>query len=267
MEFLNDNAKRQLKQVLMLKDETGHMPSFAEFNEDPRTDPANNLAHNFGSYSRAIERAVYYDTHRSELKVERPSPSMSSPRVKHSPVQPPTAKPPEPQNRPQTAQTANTPILTPKTAPEAISEPLVPEKENATMSQVKTIKNFTGKKLVFLSKEDFFSSKPKDTSQAIASDGVAINLSASLLQDNIARESSSGTVFEVPIYTHYCRPALLLNGAIHDFPDPKDNVLVVVDREIALAARELGRETDDLIFPDDFTTTDSEIICYKLGRL
>ena len=74
--YLSETAKLQIKQILMLWDELGHIPSFSEFDADERTPKANSLAYNFGSYSEAakVAKSFYDPSRRKELDPPPPKP-------------------------------------------------------------------------------------------------------------------------------------------------------------------------------------------------
>lgn len=96
--------------------------------------------------------------------------------------------------------------------------------------------------------------------------GAAIIMKAELPVDSYCFEAED-THVDIPIVSVYGHLSLVKDGAIYDFPEPKEGVFLLVSREVAEAARECGRETDDLIFPLEYTTRDRSIYCKKLGRL
>ena len=72
----------------------------------------------------------------------------------------------------------------------------------------------------------------------------------------------------IPAVTVFRRPVLAKNGvAVEDFPEPKEDRCYIVDREVADAANEAGRSTDDLFYPLEYTIVGKTIICKKLGRI
>ncbi len=98
------------------------------------------------------------------------------------------------------------------------------------------------------------------------SNGTAIVMSADSEVDNLSFGKDDDTL-AIPIFSTFMEPKVVKDGRVHNFPEPRDGVLLFVDREIAEAARAIGRETDDLIFPVQYEMTDDEIYVSQLGKL
>ncbi len=160
--YINEEAKVGIHWILVIWDEkrqtnsglpieqqlldTQLLPSFSEYDKDPRSPKANSLAQHFGSYADAVKAARYYDTHRDELKPAKVVPaSVTKPRSNTKRVarkgskQPPQAtKPAISASKPISDQaTKPTPPtqITPQKAPEP---PSTPKPEPVTDPKPKT---------------------------------------------------------------------------------------------------------------------------------
>lgn len=142
--YLNDEAKRGVKQILMLWDEKRQKnaelpedqrlpkdeitpPSFMEFDRDSRTPKANSLAHSCGSYSEALRYAKYYDKKRDELD---PPSKLAKSDGKTPPKHSKNSKPIKTQTKP----TPPKPETAPQKAPE---RPQTPKAEPVSVSETK----------------------------------------------------------------------------------------------------------------------------------
>lgn len=150
-----------------------------------------------------------------------------------------------------------------------IAEPEAIVKEVVTMSNTdKTIINLLTSDARLVNEELYCKARTgvlPDISP-LKNGGTAIIMKAELSVDNYRFEAEDILV-DVPIVSVYGHLSLVKDGAIYDFPEPKEGVFLLVEREIAEAARECGRETDDLLFPLEYATRDKCIYCKKLGRL
>lgn len=73
----------------------------------------------------------------------------------------------------------------------------------------------------------------------------------------------------MPVNRHSFAIKLVKGDTKYDFPEPEENVFLLVEREVAEAARMLGRSTDDLFFPDKFSHQHGtgNRFCSELGKL
>jgi hypothetical protein len=78
---------------------------------------------------------------------------------------------------------------------------------------------------------------------------------------------TSAIIYDIPLLKVTKKPILTRNGNTFDFPEPKEKTLLIVPYEVAIAARDSGRTTDDLIFPATFYELDKTIYCAEFGHL
>lgn len=395
--YINEEAKVGMRWILVLWDENRQtnsalpedqrvldekqlLPSFMQYDKDPRTPKANSLAQYFTSYGDALKEARYYDKHRDELEPAVVVPSnVTKPRTKAKPkqktststeakstftvgrVQKPAPKPapttPPAQSTPQKApetpsapKTEPTTVQTPKTQPttynkvapyvnsvkdnggifklprkkprqsdtervaltqslgdlipdaflkyeeDAMPEPApTSEPEQSTPvepaaleatppeptpiaaepepePQSKLINYYPGK-IAFIS-EDFYQGfhdgkfKLGSNYPTLGKEDGSYATAPSKDYEEIEVESIDGRVFISVTTDNLSAPYLVKDGHVHAFPDPKPGHFLLVERSVAEAARESGRETDDLLFPRRFIRTFNGIVlCSELGKL
>ena len=97
----------------------------------------------------------------------------------------------------------------------------------------------------------------------LPSEGVATLMKTEELAESYALPGDH----TIAITTVFTLLQLIKNNALYNFPNQRDDVFYVVEREIAEAAREIGRTTDDLVFPCDYKLINNRIYCTKLGKL
>ncbi|MCQ2570626.1 MAG: hypothetical protein MJ154_00005 [Candidatus Saccharibacteria bacterium] len=303
--YLSDGAKLCIKQILMLWDELGHEPSFSEFDKDERTPKANSLAFYFGSYSDAVAASRSFYNNQERRKELEPKASTTTPYAmlpkgkgkskKKSPktaiqsaltssITPKVQQASEtqvPQEKPlKEPQEASKPPIIPvqleeleveTTEKEKLPEPVktVPLSQNHSkevVSMNQTIVNYLKRKVALVSSEQFNKAMagitPEET-EIIESNGIAITMKAEVHVDDFVYGDSK----DLPIVSIFSRPAIVKNSAVYDFPDEKDDTLYLVEREVAEAARDLGRSTDDLVFPIEVIKLNNILYCRKLGKL
>ena len=178
----------------------------------------------------------------------------------------PIITPPEPEKPEQEVIIKTEPAV--KEEPEepivTVLHPQHPYKEVVSMNQ--TIVNYLKEKAVLVADKQFHEAMAGITPEgisAIESEGIAITLKAEVHVDDFGYETGKN----LPIVSIFGRPALVKNGAVYEFPDEKSGTLYLVEREVAEAARDLGRSTDDLVYPIEPTKLDGIIYCWKLGKL
>lgn len=138
-----------------------------------------------------------------------------------------------------------------------------------------SITNYLPGKLAFITKDYYLACKKGDIlpgqSHKIALDGddssFAKVIKAKKILDRYAADSTEG-ILEITLTEVYCVPKIEKRGIISDFPEPKEGHLLLVEKEVAEAARSNGRSTDDLIFPRYYLRTDNNLfLCVELGKL
>ena len=142
----------------------------------------------------------------------------------------------------------------------------VPTKEVVRMSQ--TIINLIGKPVILVNSSLFNKALNgiKPDISPLQSDGTAIAMKAEITIDSHIFEASDDLI-EIPIASVYGQPSILKDKRVHSFPDPKEGTLLLVSREVIDAACNIGRDTDDLIYPLDFAVYNGCMYCKKLGRI
>ena len=96
-------------------------------------------------------------------------------------------------------------------------------------------------------------------------DGVAVAMTVEITVGSIG--GLNNNIPPVAITTTFSEPKLIKDNRPHNFPDPRDGVLLFVSKEVAEAARDIGRDTDDLVFPKHFYETDTTIYCSRVEKL
>ena len=134
------------------------------------------------------------------------------------------------------------------------------------MSQ--TIINLIGKPVILVNSSLFNKALNgiKPDISPLQSDGTAIAMKAEIAIDSHIFEASDDLI-EIPIASVYGQPSILKDKRVHSFPDPKEGTLLLVSREVIDAACNIGRDTDDLIYPLDFAVYNGCMYCKKLGRI
>lgn len=138
-----------------------------------------------------------------------------------------------------------------------------------------SIINYLPGKLAFISKNYYLSYKSGNIqlgqSYQIALEGdddtfaKVIKVKKTLAE--YKADSNEGDL-QIALTEIYCSPKIESKGVISDFPAPRSGHLLLVEKEVAEAARNNGRSTDDLIFPRFYLRTDNNIfLCVELGKL
>lgn len=219
-----------------------------------------------------------------EIVPEEPAKSEPAPSELMPEITPTYGPEPEPDSEP-TNEPANDPetevIEGPLMTDDAEEEPIeanpeeIPEepeeepaivKEVATMSQ--KIINLTGKTVRLVSKEQLrkaLNGVMPDVSP-LEDGGTATVMKANVDVDSYVFEAEDDLI-EIPIVSVYGQPSLIKNKALHSFPDPKEGVLLLVSYEVIEAARDFGRDTDDLVYLLESEKHSNCIYGRKLGRI
>ena len=208
-----------------------------------------------------------------------PAPSELMPEI--TPIYEPKLEPdPEPADKPASnpeTEVIEGPLMTddaeeepieanPEEIPEEPEEEPAIVKEVATMSQ--KIINLTGKTVKLVSKEQLrkaLNGVMPDVSP-LEDGGIATVMKANVDVDSYVFEAEDDLI-EIPIVSVYGQPSLIKNKALHSFPDPKEGVLFLVSYEVIEAARDFGRDTDDLVYLLEYEKHDNCIYGRKLGRI
>lgn len=215
-----------------------------------------------------------------EIVPEEPVESESAPSEPMPEITPIYEPEPEPADEPASnpeAEVIEGPLMTddaeeepieanPEEIPEEPEEEPAIVKEVATMSQ--KIINLTGKTVKLVSKEQLrkaLNGVMPDVSP-LEDGGTATVMKANIDVDSYVFEAEDDLI-EIPIVSVYGQPSLIKNKALHSFPDPKEGVLFLVSYEVIEAARDFGRDTDDLVYLLEYEKHDSCIYCRKLGRI
>lgn len=221
-----------------------------------------------------------------EIVPEEPvesEPAPSEPMPEITPIREPELEPdPEPADKP--ASDPETEVIEePLTADaeeksiEADSEeiPEEPEEEPAIVKEVTTMSqnnqkiiNLTGKTVRLVSKEQLrkaLNGVMPDVSP-LEDGGTATVMKASVDVDSYIFEAEDDLI-EIPIVSVYGQPSLIKDKALHSFPEPKEGVLLLVSYEVIEAARDFGRDTDDLVYLIEYEKHNNCIYGRKLGRI
>lgn len=286
--YLSDPQKQHLKQIVELWDELRHAPSSTEFNNRNRNkdENANNMAFYFGSYKEAVELASHYraDKKRKEIGA-KPAPKEPEEQEElpeepaEAPKAPETApeKPSEPAQEPQKPEELSEPEKQPEPPVKPAESPKKKEATPMITPLRSAVCNYFRLPLYFVSEDELSDIEDEELGEIelqeilerrvkYESNGTAIVMSADSEVDNLSFGKDDDSL-AIPIFSTFMEPKVVKDGRVHNFPDPRDGVLLFVDREIAEAARAIGRETDDLIFPVQYEMTDDEIYVSQLGRL
>ncbi len=302
--YLSDTAKQHIKAIIKRWDELGHEPCHSEFNSDPKV--TNAMASCFGSYSEAVKEARYYYNHPEQrYKLDPPPPAPPATETKGKKKRTTTRKvrtiqaPSKPleqsiplrvgETRIESKVTLKTPLRaleepipeekpapplrkTPEPEPEVTEEPTIIVEESAIVKEVATMSqriiNLTGKTVKLVSKEQLrkaLNGVMPDVSP-LEDGGIATVMKANVDVDSCVFEAEDDLI-EIPIVSVYGQPSLIKNKALHSFPDPKEGVLFLVSYEVIEAARDFGRDTDDLLYLLEYEKHDNCIYGRKLGRI
>ena len=302
--YLSDTAKQHIKAIIKRWDELGHEPCHSEFNSDPKV--TNAMASCFGSYSEAVKEARYYYNHPEQrYKLDPPPPAPPATETKGKKRRTTTRKvqtiqaPSKPleqsiplrtgETRIESKVTLKTPLRAPEEPipeekpapplreipepePEVTEEPTIIVEESAIVKEVATMSqriiNLTGKTVKLVSKEQLrkaLNGVMPDVSP-LEDGGIATVMKANVDVDSYVFEAEDDLV-EIPIVSVYGQPSLIKNKALHSFPDPKEGVLFLVSYEVIEAARDFGRDTDDLLYLLEYEKHDNCIYGRKLGRI
>lgn len=161
-----------------------------------------------------------------------------------------------------------------ETAPEEISEGPEktdpdPIKEVVSMSQNdQKIINLTGQTVRLVSKEQLRKALNgvKPDVSPLEDGGTATVMTANVNVDSYMFEAEDD-IIEIPITSVFSQPSLIKNKQLHEFPKPQEGVFLLVGYEVIEAAREYGRDTDDLIYLLEYETYDKCVYCTELGRV
>lgn len=283
MTYLTESQKLHLKQIVELWDELGHAPSSAEFNECKSTPGANDLAFYFGTYKEGVELASHYRTPEKRAIIGA-KPAPEKPEEPEEPEESPEEVPQAPETAPEKpselVQEPQKPEELPK--PEKQPEPPVksaksPQKKEATPMSNAICNYYSTLPLYFVSEDELSSiaddailpselEEMQERKERFENNGVAIMMSADVVVRTLSfPEGDSSTI--IPLFSTFSEPKVVKDGQVYNFPAPQEGVFFFVDRDIAEAARSIGRDTDDLIFPIQYEETDSAIYVAQLGKL
>ena len=208
-----------------------------------------------------------------------PAPSEPMPEITpiHEPEPEPDSEPANgPANDPET-EVIEGPLMADDTEEEPIEAnpeeiPEEPEEESAIVKEVATMSqkiiNLTGKTVRLVSKEQLrkaLNGVMPDVSP-LEDGGTATVMKANVDVDSYVFEAEDDLI-EIPIVSVYGQPSLIKNKALHSFPDPKEGVLLLVSYEVIEAARDFGRDTDDLVYLLESEKHSNCIYGRKLGRI
>ena len=134
------------------------------------------------------------------------------------------------------------------------------KKEVRNMEDNKIILNATDKIIYLVDYGSATADNPPHVaaSSAVQKTGRAIALKAAVTVDNIGH---------TPIKAIFGRPAMIRNNGCSDFPEQKQNIFYVVEKEIAEFALKAGRSTSDLLYPVEYIKTDGTYYIKELGLL
>lgn len=222
-----------------------------------------------------------------EIVPEEPTksePAPSEPMPEITPIHGPEPEPdPEPANEPAgdpETEVIEGPLTADDTKEESIEAnpeeiPEEPEEEPAIVKEVTTMSqndqkiiNLTGKTVRLVSKEQLrkaLNGVMPDVSP-LEDGGTATVMKASVDVDSYVFEAEDDLI-EIPIVSVYGQPSLIKDKALHSFPEPKEGVLLLVSYEVIEAARDFGRDTDDLVYLLEYEKHNNCIYGRKLGRI
>lgn len=151
------------------------------------------------------------------------------------------------------------------------SEETIPDttKEVVYMSQNdQTIINMIGKPVILVNSAQFNKALNgvKPDISPLQEDGTAIAMKAEIEAGDHIFEAADDLI-EIPIVSVYCQPGILKDKRVHSFPEPKEGTLLLVSREVIGAACDIGRDTDDLVYPLEFAIYNGCMYCKKLGKI
>ena len=226
--YLSEKARAYLRLILMLWDELGHSPSFKEFDDDPRTPRANDLAYEFGSYSNAVSVAASYRNHPKDLAPTKDS-SSGLPQKASSTIERTRAKVLSRQKKPSATPKSN-PATAPKTPAKPTQKPPEPPKtpvpQKAPLAPPKPalnadcplLINYLGQNLILISSDHYLAHSYNEPTNQFPyvfvkqSDCIAETKSLSH-QTGTYRAITSKITFEVPILSEKNRPILRRHGS------------------------------------------------------
>ncbi len=299
--YLSEGKRKGLTYIVNLEAELGHLPNFKEFDEHPNTPRANSLAHEFGSYSAALEMAKYYVKHPELLQPPEPAPS-PSPTKRKSKAKQTTKKSTStvitPDKKQDTLkkysynwkQTSAPPKPAPEPPKKASEPPKAPELKNNPAPAPKPQKtqilpprninrpllvNYYPQVIALISGDHYLSHAYDEPTEKYPymiiqrSDYVAKTdvRTIATYQANSYHAVTTQITFDVPILQVTKRPVISRNSHDSDLPAPKTDTILIVPYEVAIAARESGRTTEDLAFPATFYEQDNICWCAELGKV
>ena len=75
------------------------------------------------------------------------------------------------------------------------------------------------------------------------------------------KKRKDGTTY----YKNTDSEAMVQSGQVKEFPAIRDDIFYIVDRNIALAARETGREVYDLLIPEKYDKDDDTMMIHEFA--
>ena len=144
--------------------------------------------------------------------------------------------------------------------PQEVETPKPVKKEVRNMEDNKIILNATDKTIYLVDYGSATADNPPHVaaSLAVQKTGRAIALKAAVTVDNIGH---------TPVKATFGRPAMIRNNGCSDFPEQKQNIFYIVEKEIAEFALKAGRSTSDLLYPVEYIKTDGAYFIKELGLL
>ena len=201
--------------------------------------------------------------------------SKPAPAPKPAPISKPEVKPePKPAPKPEPAPVPKPEVKSePKPTSEVKPEPELKPALEQDQEKIRLI-NYLPDRIAFIS-EDFYQSYQAGeirlgTNYETLPYREGVYAKASVLKANLGQyetDSSEGSIY-VPITRSHLEPRLVKDDRVYRFPEPQDGRLLLVEKAVAEAAREDGRDVEDLVFPKKFLRTKNGIIlCAELGKL
>ena len=200
-----------------------------------------------------------------------------------TPTKPPEAKKPvekapEPvpkpiKTAPETPKTTETPKA-PPVGTEAPDVSIMALQQAKINSNRPLLINYLHKKIALISGDQYlaysYGEPTEQFSHAIiqCSDYIA-KTETKIIPHRISsyRAVSEYITFDIPIMRVVKRPIICKNGFDNEFPTPKIDTLLIVPYEVAVAARDCGRTTDDLIFPATYYEQEDMCFCCEFGQI
>jgi len=144
--------------------------------------------------------------------------------------------------------------------PQEVEAPKTVKKEARNMEDSKIILNATDRTIYLVDYGSATADNPPHVaaSSAVQKTGRAIALKAAVTVDDIGH---------TPVKATFGRPAMIGDNGCSDFPEQKQNIFYIVEKEIAEFALKAGRSTSDLLYPVEYIKTDGAYFIKELGLL